>query len=113
MTKYRINATSIAGTLRSTSTEASQLNGDVKPLGDHFAEAATECRSATITGALQGLVPHEQRAVQGIGRHISACLTGAASATGHFLNGDREMMQNSQRNASKGVDSTIPRAQRH
>ncbi|MDN5725508.1 MAG: DUF6507 family protein [Propionibacteriales bacterium] len=111
MTRYRIAPTTVAGVLRNTATEASQLDGDIKPLGDHFTEAATGCgKTGPIVEALSGLVPHEQKAIQGIGQHINACLTGAASATGHFLNGDQDMVQNSQRNAAKGVASTIPRA---
>ena len=110
MAKYEINPAGVKKVLTSTGDEAGEFTTLLTPMGGYVQSAVTGCGSSgAVVPALEAFFTAQGTRLEGIGKQVNACLTGAAAATKAYLDGDEDMVATYQSNAAKAKISDIPK----
>lgn len=111
MGRWDISPSGVAGVLIRTEGVASEFEGQMTRLNTALEGAVGQSCSEIVASAVSGFL--EQSATPGIDFvfiRTGACMTAAATATNHYLQGDLEMAANAQAAASAAPDprATMP-----
>ena len=101
MSRYDIDPAGVERVLRSTQSEAGEFETILEPLQGWVEFAATGTgNSGAIVPALQSFFQVQSTGLEAMGRRIGAAIQGTVDATKAYVEGDLEMVQTYQSNAS-------------
>lgn len=101
VSRWDISPSGVQGVLSRTEGVASEFEGQMTTLNTELEGAVSQSSSDLVASAVSGFMTSSAMpAIQFVFTRTGACLSGAAQATNHYVEGDLEMAANAQASAS-------------
>jgi phage-related protein len=101
MSRWDIDPHGVNSVVNKTGQVARGFEGAVKSYATGLQDGANNSGSQIVAEAIKGFAEHHEKTFDSILNRVVNVLTGAANATKAYLEGDLQMAQEAQRNASR------------